>query len=112
MGYPGLEGVTDPVGRVRHDVVGAAGGVPARGLHVAPELPHLLPGGAAEPGEDREFPPAQPSVTIRASAANCSASAQPMSTSPGASGRSAAGLKTWRCVAASRSANTMTPVRS
>src|SRR5439155_299231 len=36
----------------------------------------------------------------------------PMSTSPAWSTRSCDGLKTWRCVAPSRKANTITPVRS
>src|SRR2546430_954932 len=39
-------------------------------------------------------------------------SAHPISTSPASSTRSGGGLKTWRCVNAARSANTMTPVRS
>ena len=42
----------------------------------------------------------------------CSGSAHPKSTSPAWSTRSGDGLKTWRCVVASRRANTITPVRS
>src|SRR5207245_11136378 len=54
-GRPGFQHVADPVGSVRHEVIGDAGSVPAtRLIRVAPEIEDVVPRGAAHAGEDRE----------------------------------------------------------
>src|SRR6266545_3736651 len=51
---PALEHVADPVGGVRHEVVGDARRVPAGLLGVAPERLHVAPRGIAHAGENGE----------------------------------------------------------
>ena len=49
---PALHRVADAIRRVRHEVIGDAGGVPAAGRRVAPELEHRVPRRVAHPRED------------------------------------------------------------
>src|SRR5439155_11754477 len=51
---PALEDVADTLLRVRHEVIGDAGGVPAGRLSVPPQLQHVVPGRIGEAREDSE----------------------------------------------------------
>src|SRR5439155_40353 len=107
---PALEDVADTLLRVRHEVIGDAGGVPAGRLGVPPQLSTssqvVLVRLVKIPNRI-----AQPSLTMAWAAASCCGSAQAMSTSPAASRRSGGGLNSV-LPSYPRIANTMTPARS